>query len=95
MLSHNLCYLYACGNIVSASAAVTTGSIIHAGSASYYCYVAGDLDGDNATTVADAQKIYNYIMGNEDCYGVYLKAADYTGDGDVSVIDLMRALNNV
>ena len=54
-----------------------------------------DVDGDGNVTVGDAMYTLKDVYFTEHLTGVYKKAADYHGNGTISVIDVMNILNHI
>lgn len=55
-------------------------------------YTPGDADGDGKVTIADANMVVNYYLGNE-VPGINLKNADVDGDGKVTIVDANMIVN--
>ena len=51
--------------------------------------VAGDLTGEGNSNSRDISLLTNYLLGEENLAGVYLKAADLNNDGEVNALDLL------
>lgn len=58
-------------------------------SISFTLIVKGDLTGTGTLTSRDISCMSNYLLGKSSLEGVYLKAADINGDGEVTAIDLL------
>ena len=86
-------------NGVEKNGTLATGDkvIINSGSDSreYYVVIYGDVNGDGQVKASDYVFIKNYIMGNRNLTGAYLKAADINKDGRVKASDYVLIKNNI
>lgn len=59
-------------------------------------YLLGDVNGDDAVTIADVTALTNYVLMNGDWFDQYqFEAADVNMDGNINVNDVTRLINMV
>ncbi len=59
-------------------------------------YLLGDVNGDDAVTIADVTALTNYVLMNGDWFDQYqFEAADVNMDGNINVKDVTRLINMV
>ena len=74
------------GNIKT-SGTIGTGGKIMIGEAVFDIVIFGELSGEGNVNGNDKKILSAYILGKNDLNGVYLTAADVTGDGEVDLRD--------
>lgn len=84
------------GSSVTGSSTVSTGMTIVADGVSYPVLVSGDVNGDGAITITDAQLVLGHVRGTAFLSGCYADAGltDYSRSS-VNIIDVTTILNSV